>query len=289
MQCAFPLMISKNRDNSWRITRFQSDSHGAFVPCGRCMPCRLNRKREWGVRCLHESQMHDASSFLTLTFDDEHCPQQISKRDLQLFMKRLRKSLSPHKVRYYACGEYGDYSNRPHYHVSLFGYDFPDKVSLDVTGTQEHPLYFSEQLAAVWPFGHHSIGSITFDSAQYVAGYVSKKLTGAYEKHDPDGVVLQSEFGLSSTRPGIGASWFYRYGDSVVDKGFCYVNGSKCAIPSYYKKRLFSEQQKIRFREVHGDAELIDLRHPDSFANDEYRNDAVLSLAESAAKNKGGF
>jgi hypothetical protein len=99
------------------------------LPCGQCIGCRLERSRQWAMRCLHESSLYDRNAFVTLTYDDEHLPPggSLNYPDFQRFMKRLRKN-SKSPIRFYMGGEYGESTLRPHFHVCLFGYDFPDKV-----------------------------------------------------------------------------------------------------------------------------------------------------------------
>ena len=98
------------------------------LPCGQCIGCRLERSRQWAIRCMHEKSLYSLSSFLTLTYDDDHLPPNgtLVKRDFQLFMKRLRWEMGD-GIRFFACGEYGDGNLRPHYHALLFNVDFPDK------------------------------------------------------------------------------------------------------------------------------------------------------------------
>ena len=92
----------------------ESHRRSLVIPCGRCMECRLRKKREWALRCEHEASLHDENCWFTLTYDDAHLPDRNSlrRRDLQLFLKRLRKVMKP--FRFFGCGEYGDDSNRPH-------------------------------------------------------------------------------------------------------------------------------------------------------------------------------
>lgn len=85
-----------------------------FVPCGCCLGCRVAHAREWSLRLLHELGYWDSAVFLTLTYSDENCPLSLSKRELQLFWKRLRKAIAPRKIKYFSCGEYGDLYGRPH-------------------------------------------------------------------------------------------------------------------------------------------------------------------------------
>uniref|UniRef100_UPI0040482461 rolling circle replication-associated protein n=1 Tax=Shewanella sp. TaxID=50422 RepID=UPI0040482461 len=151
------------------------------LPCGQCVGCRLEHSRQWAIRCVHEAQLHQDNCFITLTYNDDYLPENgtLVKRDFQLFMKRLRKKY-PHAVRYYQCGEYGSKTHRPHYHACLFGHDFKDKT-LWQKGSDGTPLYISSSLQDLWSSDGHSIGfstigTVTFQSAAYVARYIMKKI-----------------------------------------------------------------------------------------------------------------
>lgn len=132
-----------------------------------------------------EAVVHPAASFLTLTYDKEHIPEggTLVPEHLQLWLKRFRKAFGP--VRYYGVGEYGDQSWRPHYHVALFG-----------AGIES-----GELVRRTWGMGHTYTGELTLASAQYVAGYVTKKMT-AYDDDRLCG--KHPEFARMSLRPGIG-------------------------------------------------------------------------------------
>lgn len=223
---------------------------GITLSCGQCIGCRLDKAREWSTRIAHEGAMHERSSFLTLTYSDEHIPHNYSldKRTMQLFMKRLRKTLNV-KVRYYLVGEYGGKFLRPHYHVILFGYDFPDKYPWRKTGSG-YIQYRSPTLESVWAYGNAEIGTVTPESAGYCARYVTKKITGdrAYEHyqrmHPFTGEIwrVAPEFSLQSNRPGIGASWFDKYQSDAFPDDFVTINGSKRPVPRYYKRLWDAEQ-----------------------------------------------
>ena len=124
-----------------------------WLPCGQCIGCRLERSRQWAMRCMHEAQMYDRNCFVTLTYDDEHLPPNgsLNKRDFQLFMKRLRKRYGS-GIRYYQCGEYGELLGRPHHHAILFNFDFDDKVLWSVRDGVR--LYRSASLEQLWPHGY---------------------------------------------------------------------------------------------------------------------------------------
>ena len=147
------------------------------LPCGQCIGCRLERSRQWATRIMFESQLHEKNSFITLTYSNEHLPfpPSLDHRHFQLFMKRFRKEF---KLRYYMCGEYGDKFFRPHFHACLFGVDFKEDRVLVKRSPSGHDLYRSPTLERFWTFGQSAIGDLTFESAAYVARYVTKKITG---------------------------------------------------------------------------------------------------------------
>ncbi|AXL15136.1 replication initiator protein [Microviridae sp.] len=203
------------------------------LPCGQCIGCRLDRSRSWAVRCMHENQLHDKSCFLTLTFDDEHLDPKKSlvKADFQNFMKRLRRYYEPTRIRFMHCGEYGERYNRPHHHAILFGIDFEDKELFQVNNDTK--LYTSKTLQNLWKKGFCTIGEVTFDSAAYVARYITKKITGKPAK-EHYGERLP-EYNTSSNRPGIGADWLLKYASDVYPDDFIVIrNNITCKPPKYY-------------------------------------------------------
>jgi hypothetical protein len=247
MPCFHPLKGWRSktveRSGKRKIVFKQEDGYADLpvqLPCGQCTGCRLERSRQWAMRCLHESQMHSSNCFVTLTYDQEHMPAggTLVLRDYQLFMKRLRKRYGD-GIRFYHCGEYGPTTWRPHYHALLFGLDFDDKVIFKVTN--DIPVYTSEHLSGLWPHGFSTVGDVTFDSAAYVARYVMKKITGeraeAHYRHvDEFGEVHDRapEYTTMSRRPGIGADWFKKFRSDVFPGDFVVVNGVKCRPPKFY-------------------------------------------------------
>ncbi|QCQ84801.1 replication initiator protein [Blackfly microvirus SF02] len=199
------------------------------LPCGKCIGCRMNWRRQWAVRCMHEKRMHDLSAFVTLTYGDAHLPHLCSLRleDLQRFMKRLRK-VRPTGLRFFACGEYGETLRRPHYHVLLFNTDFPDmRYHKDSRGS---PLYRSAELSWLWPYGDHEIAAVTARSAAYVAGYVMKK-AGSEPSHL---FGQEPEFRVMSRRPGLGYSWFMKYAEEAYRHDSAIMDGKEVGLPRYY-------------------------------------------------------
>lgn len=204
------------------------------VPCGRCIGCKLERSRQWAVRLLHERQLHDASCFITLTYDDKYLPSggTLVKGHFQSFMKRLRKHVSPVPLRFFHCGEYGENLSRPHYHAILYGFDFPDKTRW--SGSEGNMLYRSPSLDRIWGMGFCSIGPVTFESASYVAAYCVKKITGDQAKAHY-GLRLP-EYVTMSRRPGIAADWFKKYASDVYPSDSVVARGHPSKPPRYYDK-----------------------------------------------------
>jgi len=225
------------------------------VPCGQCIGCRLERSRQWAVRCMHEAQLHKDNCFITLTFSPEALaerknPMSVDVRDFQLFMKRLRKKYGE-GIRFYHCGEYGEKSSRPHYHACLFGFDFADKRLWKITNGSR--LYTSESLSELWSYGFSTIGDVTFESAAYVARYIMKKINGEQaENHYYDretGEVINPEYTTMSRRPGIGRGWLDKYVADVYPHDYVVVNGIKCKPPKYYDGVL-STDRPYEFDEI---------------------------------------
>lgn len=245
------------------------------INCGQCIGCRLERSRQWAIRCVHESMLHENNCFITLTFSPEYLetrPNQwsLDKRDFQLFMKRLRKKFGS-KIRYYHCGEYGEMCancqlsifncnchqpqkilGRPHYHACLFGFDFPDKEIFKITETGSI-LYTSPSLEKLWTcpdtkmsMGFSTIGSVTFESAAYVARYIMKKITGDAQEqhyiHHQTGEILLPEYTTMSRRDGIGKGWLDQYIDDVYPHDFVVLNDKKMRPPRYYDTILKTER-----------------------------------------------
>lgn len=155
--------------------------------CGQCMPCRINRQRQWVARLQLETLTSPLSAFVTLTYDDEHLPDTgtVVKRDVQLWLKRLRELIHPRKLRYFLVAEYGEQTFRPHYHVILFGVTFVENTLL----------------RSSWTLGGVHVGTVEPGSLSYVCGYVLKKMT---KKNDPRLGGRHPEFTLMSRKPGIG-------------------------------------------------------------------------------------
>lgn len=259
MPCEFPLKAYRTEELSpsgkrlitFNPLRAVNSIAPMEFPCNNCMGCRLERSRQWAVRMMHEAKFYDQNCFITLTYSNETVPTDFSLnlRHWQLFMKRLRQSC-PQRLRFFACGEYGDENLRPHYHAIIFNHDFHDK-KLHSYNKQKQPIYTSDTLSKIWQMGHVTTQDVTFKSAAYVARYVTKKINGTlaadyYFRRSPvDGNPYQvkPEFAVMSRRPGLGSAYAEKFKSDFYPSGYIVVDGVKQSPPSFYKKKLSEEEQ----------------------------------------------
>lgn len=221
------------------------------VPCGRCVSCRMRRAREWSLRLECESKYYTDVCFTTLTYNDSSMPFNIYKisgsedivledyirgveldsyssisddsyffptlysRDLQLFMKRLRKCLD-YPIRFYAVGEYGSKFQRPHYHLIFFGLKPEDWKYVESS----------------WSYGFVLNKPFYPETCVYVAGYIQKKLYG-----NDRNIYRLPEFLRSSK--GIGLRWLMdNYKTIDPENPILWVKGFPHALPRYFRKKL---------------------------------------------------
>lgn len=256
MACYHPLKgyRSKDRNPSGKRSLVFDSKQGygdlpIEVPCGQCIGCRLERSRQWALRCVHEASLYEDNCFLTLTYRPDAIPSDgsLHVEDHQLFMKRLRKEFSPRRIRFFHCGEYGEKGDRPHYHTCLFNFDFKDKEPWKRAGGNDY--YTSKTLERLWPHGFSTVGSLTFESAAYVARYITKKHLGKgaeqhYESVDLyTGEIIQRkpEYITMSRRPGIGKGWYEKFKGDAYPSDFLIVRGKKMRPPKFYDYQLEAE------------------------------------------------
>ena len=243
MSCFRPLTAHRTDGGDVKIgpSPFLGGAYSFELPCGKCIGCRQDRARAWSIRIMHESQLHDQSLFVTLTYRSEDLPGDFSLnyRHFQLFMKRLRKRFGG--VRFFCAGEYGEEYLRPHFHAVLFGLWFPDQVRL------ANGSFRSEVCEELWKLGDVHIGALTPERAAYIAGYANAKALRESERvlFDPaTGEIWnrRREFITMSRRPGLGAEWFARFSgdlfplDRAVTAGKCYK------VPRYYFEKFKAEK-----------------------------------------------
>lgn len=323
MPCFHPLIGYKRPSTGqWISEKYAPLNHNMeplTIPCNKCTGCRSEYSRQWAMRIKHEydwqQKLGRNSTFITLTYNEKNLPSvgSLEKKDFQLFMKRLRKLKKSNKsnpLRFYACGEYGDRSNRPHYHAILFNCTF--KKDAEIANKGKDKLYYSQELQDVWsnlikkpntyePIGFASWGTVTFESAQYVAGYVQKKINGKQkdehykryvspdeygelqlDKNSNEEFQLQQEFSLMSRKPGIASDWLTAYKDDIYPSDFITINGRKMRPPLYYDRQYqrthADEMEAIKEIRKQKAIETEHLRTPEVLAYLEQKHKARMSL-----------
>lgn len=220
--------------------RVPNAKESQYVPCGKCFACLSNRRAEWTFRLKQELKSSASAAFVTLTYDDEYLPfasngyPMVSKTDVQLFMKRLRKAFEPFKIRYFLVSEYGSNTLRPHYHFILFN----------------HPLDLDLHSSVIkaWNKGHVHIGQCTGASISYCAKYCLSFAELSKEYVRP--------FMLCSRRPGIGQSYLTPQMENWHRedlKEYVIDDGRKNRLPRYYSKKLFDDSDKVEMSERKND------------------------------------
>lgn len=231
MQCTRPIKASF--DYKGNLTFSQKNAQiglvGFSIPCNKCLACRLNKAREKAIRCVHEAQMHENNIFVTLTYSDEHLKSpKLQYDDFQKFMKKLRKHTN-NKISYMVTGEYGEKTKRPHWHVIIFNWS-PTDASYLYTSDNGDRVYSSKALDNIWGLGKTEFGSVTMDSANYVARYAAKKLV-----HGQDGEHDFHPIHRTSKLTPIGKTWLEKHYKQIFNDGYIVLpNGEKTGIPRYY-------------------------------------------------------
>ena len=194
---------------------------------------------------MHERQMHkpELCHFITLTYDDEHLPKlgTLVLEHWQKFARRVRKKKGP--FRFYHCGEYGEETRRPHYHACVFGLELKDLEHVGKTNSGEK-AYRSRELDELWGKGFTQVGSLTFESAAYVARYIMKKVDGDKKKEGHYEVVdkktgqykgeLKPEYTTMSRNKGIGKKWIEKYKTDVYPRDLIVIKNKKMRPPRFY-------------------------------------------------------
>lgn len=203
---------------------------GLEVPCGKCLLCRMAKRREWALRITHELHNHEKAMFLTLTYDDSCLPENGSlvKSDYQKFIKRVRKKIEPEKLRHFSCGEYGSKTGRPHYHSIIFGLGLSSDDKSVIMDSWDKCDW------TVPSISRNSFGLVEPLSIQYVAGYIMKKLLVNKEEYIKLGI--EPEFRTMSL--GIGREYVDRYAEQIKQMGYVTLRGVKNTLPRYYINRL---------------------------------------------------
>lgn len=244
--------------------------------CRRCIGCKSDRARDVSLRASHEARFVGVASFLTLTYDDAHLPWDtlrlsdagrrqalrwpnsvlpfrgsLRRRDVVLFMKRLRKALwESHavRVRAYVVGEYGGRNLRPHYHLCLFGFDFRDDRRAAGESKQGHPMFTSAQLSALWGMGMCWVNEMGQEVAQYAAKYALKSQGERCElRMTRDGVVeIAPPFDGLPRGKALGLPWLDQFWSDVFPRGLVVLRGGvELPAPAAYMKVLKERDEDL--------------------------------------------
>lgn len=265
-----------------------------LVGCGQCMQCRINRKRVWVHRILLESGLHEDNAFVTLTYTDAKLPRidlyqnTLVPADLRNFLKRLRKAWEPLRFRFFAVGEYGDASERAHFHLALF--QFPTcmrgrtlRVRNSTRPDWANCCPICKMVGKAWGNGDVDLGGLTEESASYVAGYVTKKMTG---KNDARLNGRHPEFARMSNRPGIGADAMHDVASTVLEFNLVESQGD---VPSALRrgKRILPLGRYLRRRlrkYATGSEDAPEISK--AFYEEEYKRLQAVQMAPENARKK---
>lgn len=242
MACYHPIVASRTPAGDIAIakasTELPTGHKRLHLRCGKCLGCITDTAKTWALRCFFEHQQHENAAFSTLTYSDETLPPTLQKRDLQLGIKRIRHALAPRPIRFFASGEYGEQTHRPHYHAILFGASVLD----------------AHKIETAWKYGHVRTDHLTPARICYTAGYTAKKINFQPEEHEQ----VDYETGEIYTwqPPFIQMSRGGRTGQGIGGhvrehwrswRDHAILNGIKQRVPRYYHeawKEHATEEQK---------------------------------------------
>lgn len=255
MACYSPLKasISKRGSDGKKLVKIYPSSDAkesdSKIPCGKCIACRLDYSQQWATRCYLEAKQYEHNYFITLTYNPENLPTNpylydeetgsihqdtptLNPQHLTKFMKDLRRYYEYHRehtgIKFFACGEYGEKTQRPHYHLILFNLPVDD-LKYYKTNFSDKRFYTSATLEKIWGKGFVVIGEVSYESAAYTARYILKKQTGKDSKY----VYLnrEKEFSRMSRNTGIGYNYFYENKDKIYNDGAINVRTKDKVIP----------------------------------------------------------
>lgn len=240
MMCISPLRLKRKVIETDCFGREVEVDRFIDVPCGKCIACLSNRKNNWVFRLKKEFDKSFSASFLTLTYDDLHLPRNelgvnvLCKKHLQDFLKRLRINFERqgynNKIRYFAVGEYGSQTLRPHYHLILFNY--PREA-------------YEATVLKSWSFGHPYFANVNDSVIAYVSKYVLAGCCIPELIQDFKDYNVPLPFMVCSKRPAIGSCYLtddnihYHTDNNTL---FTYSNGHRIPLPRYYRDKIFSKE-----------------------------------------------
>lgn len=206
------------------------------LPCGKCLACKEQYRKYWTERCILESRQYITNYFVTITYDELHNPVKLKKKDLQDFIREVRRDKS---FRYFGCGEYGELGFRPHYHLIMFGLNLQD-LKYYARSDNGVALFTSQFLTDKWKKGLIMVEEFHPNNAAYVAGYVHKKL-GKESVFDD-----APEFILMSTRPGIGFAGLKEQEEQYLKYGHLIGPNGRIMRLGRYVSKIIDISQEVK-------------------------------------------
>ena len=238
------------------------------VPCGKCVECLNTRVNSWAFRLLEELKVSSSAVFLSLTYDDDHLPLAdvtnhytnyetgeiteyhyknvpvLNKKDYQLFFKRLRKTTS-NKLKYYACGEYGSSTHRPHYHAIIFN-------------LPQSSLKNPSIIEKAWGNGYVGFGDCNIATIKYTCKYIMKGLKRKNTTRPPEFALMSKKMGLAHLTPQM-----LKYYKNHMTNAVTLPGGAKTPLPRYFRDKVFDkvENHKIKIEYITNQEEKFKSPH----------------------------
>ncbi len=245
MPCFHPITAYNKIGGGLTWKPHESNGTKTPVSCKQCTGCRQEYSRQWALRNMHEASLWLNNIFITLTYDNEHLPEHgtLVKKDFQNFIKRLRKQLKGHKIKYYACGEYGSITIRPHYHFIMF--------NLPIQWIQD-----PEIVAQVWTHGHVRVDPCNTGTIRYVTGYVISGKTEPLTDCDdrlPNFSIMSKHLGSNYLSPAV-----IKFHKERLEAHITLPGGFKTSMPRYYADRIFNKREKNLINEAANEARSVE-------------------------------
>lgn len=292
--CTKETTAYQNPDGGRPIFGWEGEKQGLPIiklPCGKCPECCKDYYTQWATRGSKELYQWDSSVFITLTYAEENLPndKSLKKKDVQDFLKRLKKTICSNKrnpIRQIYCGEYGTRTLRPHYHCIIFNLDFIDKKRHYISDGG-HQVFTSKQLSSLWQKGNAEFGFATPGSIAYLFKYILKKKTRKEKSkpltlEHPDGSYeVEHEFIEASRNPGIGA---YMRDSESLKKGFLTVNGVKTKLPKYYQEHIRKTDRDLHEFLADKKADFALKKEPETALRKMQREEAQKLLTDTKKK-----
>jgi hypothetical protein len=238
MSCPRPIQIKNDKQVS------VDDYAYHLVPCGKCYDCKKDKAAQWAFRILQEEKRHKLAAFVTLTYDEKNVPMldnglaTLNKDHWQKFIKRLRKNTGIKSIKYYACGEYGGRTKRPHYHAIMF--DVPEKA-----------------VEKAWQKGNIDYGNVTPASIRYVTNYLVKSRMAAEQLkgREPEFSLMSKKLGENYLTPEM-----IKWHKTELRNYAVSPNGTKISLPRYYREKIFNETEQWNIKSQNT---IYELQRPD--------------------------